>query len=79
MENEQKIQEGCIKGKIPLCDLTAKYRAAYTAIALIHHFGALKYGYYSWYNDPVNCNSTIGDNLKLSLSVSTGLLFNFIL
>lgn len=64
MENEQKIQEGCIKGKIPLCNLTAKYHAAYTAIALIHHFGALKYGYYSWYNDPVNCNSTIGDNLN---------------
>ena len=64
MGNEQKIQEGCIKGKIPLCDLTAKYRAAYTAIALIHHFGAEKYSYYSWYNDPANCNSTISDNLN---------------
>lgn len=64
MENEQKIQEGCIKGKAPLCNLTAKYRAAYTAIALIHHFGALKYSYYSWYNDPANCNSTIDDNLN---------------
>lgn len=59
-----EIQEGCIKGKIPLCDLTAKYRAAYTAIALIHHFGALKYGYYRWYNDPANCNSTVSDNLN---------------
>lgn len=64
MENEQKIPEGCIKGKIPLCDLTAKYRNAYVAIALIHHFGAEKYGYYSWYNDPANCNSTISDNLN---------------
>lgn len=64
MENEQKIQEGCIKGKIPLCDLTAKYRAAYTAIALIHHFGALRYGYYNWYNNPANCNSTMSDNLN---------------
>ena len=64
MEIEKKIPEGCIKGKIPLCDLTAKYRAAYIAIALIHHFGALKYSYYSWYNDPANCNSTVSDNLN---------------
>lgn len=64
MKIEKEIPEGCIKGKVPLCDLTAKYRTAYIAIALIHHFGALKYSYYSWYNDPANCNSTMSDNLN---------------
>lgn len=63
MFNENDAQEGCIKGKPPLSKLSAKYRLAHIAIALIHHFGALKYGYYSWYNDPANCNSTISDNI----------------
>ena len=63
MFNENDTREGCIKGKAPLCELSAKYRVAYMAIALIHHFGALKYKYYSWYNDPANCNSTVSDNL----------------
>lgn len=63
MFNKNDAREGCIKGKPPLTKLSAKYRLAYIAIALIHHFGALKYGYYSWYNDPANCNSTISDNI----------------
>lgn len=63
MINENDAREGCIKGKPPLSKLSAKYRLAYIAIALIHHFGALKYGYYSWYNDPANCNSTVSDNI----------------
>lgn len=63
MFNENDAREGCIKGKPSLTSLSAKYRLAYIAIALIHHFGALKYGYYSWYNDPANCNSTISDNI----------------
>lgn len=63
MFNKNDAREGCIKGKPPLTELSAKYRLAYIAIALIHHFGALKYGYYSWYNDPANCNSTISDNI----------------
>lgn len=63
MFNENDAREGCIKGKPPLTSLSAKYRLAYIAIALIHHFGALKYGYYNWYNNPANCNSTISDNI----------------
>ena len=59
-----KKNVGCIKNKAPLSRLTAKYRIPYIAIALIHHFGASKYGYYSWYNDPANCNSTVSDNLN---------------
>lgn len=63
MIDENDAREGCIKGKPPLSKLSAKYRLAYIAIALIHHFGALKYGYYNWYNDPANCNSTVSDNI----------------
>ena len=63
MFNENDAREGCIKGKPSLTSLSVKYRLAYIAIALIHHFGALKYGYYNWYNDPTNCNSTISDNI----------------
>jgi hypothetical protein len=63
--NEKNITKytGAIKGKVPLSGLSAKYRSAYVAIALIHHFGAEKYGYYSWYNDPLNCNSSVSDNI----------------
>jgi hypothetical protein len=63
--NEEDITKyiGSIKGNVPLSELSAKYRNAYVAIALIHHFGAEKYGYYSWYNDPLNCNSSISDNI----------------
>lgn len=63
--NEENITKyiGSVKGKVPFSGLSAKYRNAYVAIALIHHFGAEKYGYYSWYNDPVNCNSSISDNI----------------
>lgn len=58
-----KKNVGCIKNKAPLSGLTAKYRIPYIAIALIHHFGASKYGYYNWYNDPTNCNSSVSDNI----------------
>jgi hypothetical protein len=63
--NEENITKyiGSVKGKVPLSGLTAKYRSAYVAIALVHHFGAEKYGYYNWYNDPRNCNSSISDNI----------------
>lgn len=61
---DNNTNTGAIKGKIPLCDLAAKYHDAYTAIALIHHFGSLKYGYYNWYNDPENCDGCFYNNVN---------------
>ena len=63
MVDKTKLPEGCIKNKASLSKLFKRYKRAFAAIALIHHFGAAKYGYYSWYNTPYQSNSSVSDNI----------------
>ena len=58
---------GCFKNKIKLDAKIRKWQKPLAMIALIHHIGALKYPYYSWYNNPVSSDATPDNNLNAIL------------
>jgi hypothetical protein len=62
-DNKVQPNMGCIKNKVSLTKLYKYYERVFAAIALVHHIGATKYGYYSWYNNPLQSNSSVSDNI----------------
>ena len=66
MTNENS-RVGCFTGKVPLGSILTELHRPLSMIALRHHVGALKYGYYSWYNHPETSNATVIDNLDAIL------------
>lgn len=55
---------GSIKNKKPMIDIIRKYKSALLAISLIHRIGTRKYELFSWYNKPVESDSTVENNIN---------------
>ena len=58
---------GCFTNKIKLADKIKEWKRPLAIVALIHHIGAYKYPYYSWYNHPSTSDATPEDNFNAIL------------
>lgn len=58
---------GCFTNKIKLADKIKEWKRPLAIVALIHHIGACKYPYYSWYNHPSTSDATPEDNFNAIL------------